>query len=145
MRPLRDYLLTAPRVPTRGRSWVFHRVSPPSARRHRGDPRTMADHRFLLVVAVALEIFGGLWLWRILRLSSPGADLATLLDAVIVGSRRVSPSSWLSRLSSLARPQWRGFRRRGAFSRISLWAAAPVKPSAPSAARDRRRLVSPRS
>jgi len=28
---------------------------------------------------------GGFWLWRILRLSSPSADLATLLDAVIVG------------------------------------------------------------
>jgi Flp pilus assembly protein TadB len=41
--------------------------------------------RWLLVVAVALEIIGGLWLWRILRLSSPAADLATLLDAVIVG------------------------------------------------------------
>jgi tight adherence protein C len=41
--------------------------------------------RWLLVVAVALEIVGGFWLWRILRLSSQGADLATLLDAVIVG------------------------------------------------------------
>ena len=41
--------------------------------------------RFLLLVAVSLEVAGGLWLWRILRLSSPGADLATLLDAVIVG------------------------------------------------------------
>jgi tight adherence protein C len=41
--------------------------------------------RWLLVVAIALEIIGGLWLWRILRLSSPAADLATLLDAVIVG------------------------------------------------------------
>jgi tight adherence protein C len=41
--------------------------------------------RWLLGVAVALEVAGGLWLWRILRLSSPAADLATLLDAVIVG------------------------------------------------------------
>ena len=41
--------------------------------------------RWLLGIAVALEVAGGLWLWRILRLSSPGADLATLLDAVIVG------------------------------------------------------------
>jgi Flp pilus assembly protein TadB len=41
--------------------------------------------RWLLIVAIALEVVGGLWLWRILRLSSPGADLATLLDAVIVG------------------------------------------------------------
>lgn len=41
--------------------------------------------RWLLVAAIALETIGGLWLWRILRLTSPGADLATLLDAVIVG------------------------------------------------------------
>ena len=41
--------------------------------------------RWLLAVAVALEVVGGLWLWKILRLTSPGADLATLLDAVIVG------------------------------------------------------------
>src|SRR5437762_180930 len=41
--------------------------------------------RWLLVVAIALEIVGGLWLWKILRLSTPGADLETLLDAVIVG------------------------------------------------------------
>src|SRR5206468_1883926 len=41
--------------------------------------------RWLLIVAIALEVAGGLWLWRILRLSSPAADLATLLDAVIVG------------------------------------------------------------
>jgi Flp pilus assembly protein TadB len=41
--------------------------------------------RWLLVLALALDVAGGLWLWRILRLSAPGADLATLLDAVIVG------------------------------------------------------------
>ena len=41
--------------------------------------------RWLLVLAVALEVLGGLWLWRILQLSTPAADLATLLDAVIVG------------------------------------------------------------
>jgi Flp pilus assembly protein TadB len=41
--------------------------------------------RWLLILALTLEVVGGLWLWRILRLSAPGADLATLLDAVIVG------------------------------------------------------------
>jgi pilus assembly protein TadC len=41
--------------------------------------------RWLLVLAMTLEIVGGLWLWRILRLTPSGADLATLLDAVIVG------------------------------------------------------------
>jgi Flp pilus assembly protein TadB len=41
--------------------------------------------RWLLALAIVLEIVGALWLVRILRLSSSGADLATLLDAVIVG------------------------------------------------------------
>src|SRR3989442_13163077 len=41
--------------------------------------------RFLLLVAITLQIIGGLWLWRILRLSSPHADFASLLDAVVVG------------------------------------------------------------
>ena len=41
--------------------------------------------RWLLIVALALELAGALWLWRILRISAAGADLATLLDAVIVG------------------------------------------------------------
>jgi tight adherence protein C len=41
--------------------------------------------RVLLVAAIALEVVGALWLWRILRLTTGGADLATLLDAVIVG------------------------------------------------------------
>src|SRR3989442_11984680 len=46
----------------------------------------LADRgRWLVVVASALEIIGGLWLWRILRLSSPHADFASLLDAVVVG------------------------------------------------------------
>src|SRR3989442_6649830 len=46
----------------------------------------LADRgRWLVVVASALEIVGGLWLWRILRLSSPHADFASLLDAVVVG------------------------------------------------------------
>src|SRR6058998_1036420 len=38
----------------------------------------LADRgRWLVVVASALEIVGGLWLWRILRLSSPHADFAS--------------------------------------------------------------------
>jgi Flp pilus assembly protein TadB len=41
--------------------------------------------RMLLAVAILLEGLGALWLWRILRLTSGGTDLATLLDAVIVG------------------------------------------------------------
>lgn len=41
--------------------------------------------RWLLAVALALEILGALWLWRILRMSSPKADFAALLDAVVVG------------------------------------------------------------
>jgi Flp pilus assembly protein TadB len=41
--------------------------------------------RWLLVVAVTLEVVGALWLAQILRISNPGADLASLLDAVVVG------------------------------------------------------------
>lgn len=41
--------------------------------------------RGLLALALALEIAGAFWLWRILRLSRSAGDVATLLDAVIVG------------------------------------------------------------
>jgi Flp pilus assembly protein TadB len=41
--------------------------------------------RWLLVVAIVLEIAGALWLARILRINSAGADFASLLDAVVVG------------------------------------------------------------
>ncbi len=39
----------------------------------------------LLGIAVALEIVGALWLWRIVRATTPPPDLATFLDAVVVG------------------------------------------------------------
>src|SRR5256885_8506738 len=51
----------------------------------RRPPRSTLFPYTTLFRSVSLEVAGGLWLWRILRLSSPGADLATLLDAVIVG------------------------------------------------------------
>ncbi|MFN2520007.1 MAG: type II secretion system F family protein [Candidatus Limnocylindria bacterium] len=41
--------------------------------------------RPLLLVAVALEIIAGLWLWRLVRASAPRADFASLIDAVVVG------------------------------------------------------------
>lgn len=41
--------------------------------------------RWLLALALALELVGALWLWRILRLAKGHADMAALLDAVIVG------------------------------------------------------------
>ena len=41
--------------------------------------------RWLLIVAIALEVAGSVWLAQILRITSPGADLASLLDAVVVG------------------------------------------------------------
>jgi tight adherence protein C len=41
--------------------------------------------RWVLVLALVLEVVGALWLWRILQLAKGEADLATLLDAVIVG------------------------------------------------------------
>jgi Flp pilus assembly protein TadB len=39
----------------------------------------------LLGIAVGLEIAGALWLWRIVRATQPPPDLATFLDAVVVG------------------------------------------------------------
>lgn len=41
--------------------------------------------RLLLTLATALEVVGALWLARILRSTTSEADLASLLDAVIVG------------------------------------------------------------
>jgi Flp pilus assembly protein TadB len=39
----------------------------------------------LLGIALTLEVVGGLWLWRIVRATAPPPDLATFLDAVVVG------------------------------------------------------------
>lgn len=39
----------------------------------------------LLGIAIALEVAGALWLWRIVRATAPPPDLATFLDAVVVG------------------------------------------------------------
>jgi Flp pilus assembly protein TadB len=39
----------------------------------------------LLGIALALEVIGALWLWRIVRATTPPPDLATFLDAVVVG------------------------------------------------------------
>ncbi len=43
------------------------------------------DGAALLAAAAALEVSGAIWLWRIVRSVSPPADLATFLDAVVVG------------------------------------------------------------
>jgi Flp pilus assembly protein TadB len=39
----------------------------------------------LLVVALAFEVAGAIWLWFIVRQSTQATDLATFLDAVVVG------------------------------------------------------------
>lgn len=39
----------------------------------------------LLALALALEAAGAIWLWRIVRATAPPPDLATFLDAVVVG------------------------------------------------------------
>ena len=39
----------------------------------------------LLGVAIVLEVAGALWLWRIVQATAPPPDLATFLDAVVVG------------------------------------------------------------
>lgn len=43
------------------------------------------DGRALLVIALLCEAAGATWLWRIVRRTAPGPDLATFLDAVVVG------------------------------------------------------------
>ncbi|HEV8229032.1 MAG TPA: type II secretion system F family protein [Candidatus Limnocylindria bacterium] len=45
----------------------------------------LGEGKGLLAVAIVLEIAGALWLWRIVRATEPPPDLATFLDAVIVG------------------------------------------------------------
>ncbi|MDP9282752.1 MAG: type II secretion system F family protein, partial [Chloroflexota bacterium] len=45
----------------------------------------LGEGRSLLGVAVVLEVVGTLWLWRIVRATLPPPDLATFLDAVVVG------------------------------------------------------------
>jgi tight adherence protein C len=39
----------------------------------------------LLLAAAAFEAVGAFWLWQILRVTTAGGDLATFLDAVVVG------------------------------------------------------------
>jgi Flp pilus assembly protein TadB len=39
----------------------------------------------LLGIAIVLEVVGAVWLWRIVRATAPPPDLATFLDAVVVG------------------------------------------------------------
>jgi len=39
----------------------------------------------LFGIAIVLEVIGALWLWRIVRATAPPPDLATFLDAVVVG------------------------------------------------------------
>lgn len=43
------------------------------------------EGRPLLVIAIAFEVAGAFWLWRIVRATAPPDDLAMLLDAVVVG------------------------------------------------------------
>jgi len=48
-------------------------------------PTLLGDGRGLLALAAAFEAAGALWLWRIVRARRGAADLATLLDALVVG------------------------------------------------------------
>ena len=45
----------------------------------------VGDALGLLVLAFAFEVAGGVWLWRIVRSTEPAPDLATFLDAVVIG------------------------------------------------------------
>lgn len=48
-------------------------------------PTLVGDGLFLLALAILFEAAGSLWLWRIVRASALPPDLATFLDAVVVG------------------------------------------------------------
>ena len=45
----------------------------------------LGEGRVLLAIAIVFEAAGAAWLWRIVRATAPPDDLATLLDAVVVG------------------------------------------------------------
>jgi tight adherence protein C len=45
----------------------------------------VGDASRLVMLALAFEIAGAVWLWRIVRATAPAPDLATFLDAVVVG------------------------------------------------------------
>lgn len=64
--------------------------------------------RWIAIVALVLEVIGALWLWRILRISSSSGDLASLLDAVVVGLEagltfELALSSLVARTPAVAR------------------------------------------
>ena len=68
-----------------------------------------SDGRALLLLALVLEGIGVAWLWRIVRTTKPGPDLATFLDAVVVGLEagltfERSLSGLVQRGAELARP-----------------------------------------
>lgn len=48
-------------------------------------PVLLGSGRALLVAAIVLEALGGAWLWWLVRAPSDAPELATLLDAVVVG------------------------------------------------------------
>ena len=60
---------------------LFFALATPGLRRRSSSARASACS----AIAVALEIIGALWLWRIVRATAPPPDLATFLDAVVVG------------------------------------------------------------
>lgn len=45
----------------------------------------VGDAAGLLLLAFVFEVAGSIWLWRIVRSTAPAPDLATFLDAVVVG------------------------------------------------------------
>lgn len=48
-------------------------------------PTLIGPGKPLVLAALALEVLGGLWLWRLVRAPSDTPELAALLDAVVVG------------------------------------------------------------
>jgi Flp pilus assembly protein TadB len=91
----------------------------------------------LAVVAIALEAFGGAWLWRLVRTTGDAPELASLLDAVVVGldaglSFELSLAALVARSPRVARlPEARRLLadlRLGRFPRVAFAAFADSGP-----------------
>lgn len=87
----------------------------------------VGDALALVVVALAFEVVGSIWLWRIVRSVAPAPDLATFLDAVIVGldaglTFERALAGLLERVPTLAR----GREARRLLADLSLGLPLPV-------------------
>ena len=87
----------------------------------------VGDALGLLVLAFVFEVAGAAWLWRIVRSAAPAPDLATFLDAVVVGldaglTFERALAGLLERVPTLAR----GREARRLLADLSLGVPLPV-------------------